>query len=320
MEWITIAVVIIVVLIIAAFYRRAQWNRRYESSIFGYFVNQQHAGAIFPQTGEPLTLTLIAGRYCASAVDDKTGTLAPRAFAEFGGRYIVIPELNSALADVIPSNTRATRIQRASLTLFATETPDADIVPTGAGATLRLVATIDDETKMPTIILGEAASANAVWEFNSVEVTARTRARKLFGYSNAAFAEMPDKFPSWAEAHPEFARALAAGEFRATLKNHKYPELQYPNEFVRMKRWGRVGIILVPSAGSAAELSDPQILLAPTSTEMVFRAFSMRPSAINRETGRVEGYTQLVATNGAATEFSKMIIDTDAARWKLVLA
>jgi hypothetical protein len=301
----TVAIVIVIAILLFAGYRKSVLERRYASSKFGYFINQQHLSAIFPQTGEPLIVTEMGGRYIATTVDEATGTLVPRVFPELGSKYVIIPDLKSASAD-------------ATLVLYVSAST-TDVVDDKVCE--RVCAALDDDTKMPMIKVCPAGSAGSTWKFTPVVMRVTDKVRKLFGLSFASggniFAEMPDQFPAWVTKHVPFSTAMKGGNFKGTLMNFKYPGLQYTSGAATMKRWGKVGIMIVNGSTST---EDPQILLIPTPTNMVFRVFSLQTATLNAATSRLEGYRQLVATNGAAFELSKTIIDTDSARWTLVLA
>lgn len=303
MNWTLIIAVVVVVIIIMIMYKQWQWKRKYSSSRFGYFMNQAHLGAIFPQTGEPLIVAQIAGQYVVVTID-KTASLVAKPYPEFGGRFIVVPGMETPTT---PDG----------ITLYACATTTETIDPK---ATARIYATLDDDTKMPIVKLGDATNATeATWKFHPVMMGAMERLRRLFGVRGGhnIFTEMPSQFPSWATTNTDFANALKSGTFTASLKNLKYPGLQYPAGTTKMKPWGPSGIVFISNSATTV---DPQILLVPTGTNMVFRAFSLQTAAPNKDTGKLEGYTQLVATNGTTFTLSKTILDTDAARWTLLLA
>lgn len=300
-----IVAVIIVIIIAFIVFRREQWRRKFATSTFGYFVNQQNLGAIFPQTGEHLILTQTSGKYVASMIDEKTKNIVPKPFPEFGGLFIVVPDL------VMPG--KSAPGVAPNLVLYACASATETIDP---AKTQRLFAAIDSDTKMPSTKLGDAGSANATWKFVPVVMRTMDRARKLFGIpalGRGAFAEMPSKLPAWVAKNTAMTEALKAGTFTALLSNVKYPNLQYPSQAAKMKRWGETGIMMIHEGITA----DPQILIVPTGTDMVFRVFSLQTAVPNKETGRFENYAQLVATNGATFDLSKRIIDTDAARWTM---
>lgn len=308
MNWWIILAVIIVIILAYLLYKKKQLQRIYAKSRFGYFVNQENLGAIFPQTGEPLVLTEISGRSIITALDEKTRVLAPKPFPEFGGRFIIVPGLLYDTKDVSSQE----------LILYACATAD-EVIDNATSS--RVYATTDEDTKLATIKLGDPTSPSATWKFTPVAMGRMDRARKLFGFAahnkSSVFAEMPAKFPSWAASNTAFTTALKNGTFKGYLTNLKYPTLQYPTAQVTIKRWGNVGLIFVHESSTSV---DPQILLVPTSKDMIFRVFSLQTAIANKETGKLENYTQLVATSGVTFELSKTIIDADNSSWTLVLA
>ena len=318
MNWTFILAIVIAVVVLIILYRKLSTRRKIGANMFGYFVNQQYLGAIFPQTGDPVMLADNNGRRIISTTDN-LGKLTPKPFPEFEGRFIIVQDLIAAPTAETSSISEIKTSRNSDLILYAcsvsTEIIDVSKTP-------RIYAALDDETKMPIIKLGDVNSAGTVWKFTPVIVKSTDMIRKFLGMSSAKgniFTEMPDKFPSWVATNAKFTNVMkAGGSFTAMLKNLKYPELQYPQAIVTMKRWGKVGIMIVDE--NKGVTVDPQVLLVPTTTNMVFRVFSMQTAVPNKETGQMENYTQLVAANGASYNFSKTIVDTDTARWTLVLA
>lgn len=322
MSWTTIFAIIVVIVILVIVYKQWIQSRKYTSSLIGYFANQKHIGAIFPLTGESVVLMRNASianskdlpidGYIIVSMNDATGELIPKPFPEFGGRFIVIPALKEK--PVTPQGTTSPAVDP-NLILYACVKPDELIDPT---VTPCLVAVMDEDIKMPVIKLGISTDGTSTWKFIPSVMRPFDRMRKLFGAQTQGniITEMPTTLPTWVNDYPEFVEALKGITFSGLLKNVRYPELQYPVSATKMKRWGPTGIAFIYEGDT---ISDPQILLVPTLTAMTFRAYSLKSAVPNKETGYLENYMQLIATNGASFELTKKAIDTDASRWKLVL-
>lgn len=301
-----LAIVVVIIILIIIYKRLTAVETAPIVSRKGYFINQKHLGAVFPQTGESVTLILMKDRFVIAALDDKTNAYIPKVFPDFENRIIIVPELNKQTETANDPN----------LHLYACKTIDD---PLDTKDTFFLQVTSDQDTNLPTTRLAPLSNSDAaIWKFVPTIENPLDRLRKQLGLATkGVFMDMPDKLPQWIFDNPALAAAYKSGSFSGSLKNVKYPELLYPGKVVRMKRWGPVGVVVVREGDIGA---DPQILLIPTLTELQFRVFSLQSAVPNKETGGLENYTQLIATNGAIFEMTKNYADTDAARWTLMLA
>jgi hypothetical protein len=348
--WSNIAIVLVVVLLVIVVF---SWRRQrvYVEGTFGFFASAANPQAVFPQTGD-YAFVVARGDVCYVAEYDRAlGRIVPRAYPEFAGRAIVIP-CNEAAATIAaapaPTSAASAAVPLASVSAPAT-TPSAananaatlegikkradlalmlvnidvekhEPMPVDS-ASQRLAIITDTTTGVAYVAPVDNAIPAAVWSFTPVMLSYHQRMHLVFGLPSPTRSPFIDvaKYPEWTRKDAALVAAMKNGQFTATLQSARYPALKTPAiSFV------------VNASGIIASIPDVgPIVLAPTPTAMTFRVYGLANSAVNKTTGKLEGYRTLAATNGTTYALSAssrddeaiagLLADTDAARWKLIL-
>lgn len=298
--WLIIIAIVIIITIIVTYFAREYRRAKYGNVRFGYFTTGEHPVGYFPVTGGPLLVAKFNGRYMVAKFDTETRQIAPlfaRITDAYSG-YIVVSGMND---NVTPGENK--------VALHICATKDENIVETN----LAIFPDFDGETGLPLITVGESRGNVAIWRFNPIPLISARQMRSVFGQTaRGVFAEMPATAIPWVANDPILSRIKPHVQLICSFANVKYPELAFPTSKVKLEQWGN-GFALTDYAAQTS------IAVMPTSEPMVFRIFDLTRAALGSDGTTLENYTQLVATNGTAYDFSKNVIDTDSARWKLVL-